>query len=146
VIWRQTAAQIPEAPILGAGMGAARAFHGGQGATAPLVPGTGFQLSTSLHSHNAYLQVWYEAGLVGAVLMLGLGLTVLAGLRAFPVTVQPYLAATFVGGALLMATAYSIWAPWFMGALAMTAIFAALGAILRPGETASGTAAPDPRP
>ncbi len=41
---------------------------------------------------------------------------------------QPYLAATFAAGALLIATAYSIWAPWFMASLAMASIFAALGA------------------
>jgi hypothetical protein len=30
----------------------------------------------------------------------------------------------------LIATAYSIWAPWFMASLAMAAIFAGLGAAL----------------
>jgi O-antigen ligase len=136
VIWRFTAEQIPKAPLLGAGIGSGRALHeGSHGATKqePLAPCIPFQLSTSLHSHNAYLQVWYEAGAVGAAIVLALGLTVLLGLRAFAAETQPYLAATFAACALVVAFAYSIWAPWFMATLAMAAIFAALGAAL-PGH------------
>jgi hypothetical protein len=127
VIWRHTAEQVHKAPLLGAGVAAARAMDDARG---PVAPGTDFKLSTSLHSHNAYLQVWYEAGAVGAAIVLGFGLAVLWGLRAFAAEVQPYLAATFSGCALLVASAYSIWAPWFMASLAMAAIFAALGAAL----------------
>jgi O-antigen ligase len=130
VIWRYTAEQIPKAPLLGAGMGTGRALHEAR-KEERLAPGTRFELSTSLHSHNAYLQVWYEAGAVGAAIVLALGLTALWGLRAFAAEVQPYLAATFTACALLVAFAYSIWAPWFMATLAMAAIFAALGAVLR---------------
>jgi O-antigen ligase len=130
VIWHATAAEVPKAPFLGAGIGSARvareAAHR-QGFTAP---GTEFEISPSLHSHNAYLQVWYEAGAVGALILLGLGLVVLRALMRVPEDVQPFLAATFAAGALLIASAYSIWAPWFLASLAMTAIFAALGAAL----------------
>jgi hypothetical protein len=140
VIWRATAEQIPKAPLLGAGIGAARVVHVAQDATGVMAPGTQFHLSTGLHSHNAYLQVWYEAGAVGAAIMLGLGLTVLRTLRTFPVAVQPYLAAAFAGCALEAATAYSIWAPWFMASLAITALFAGLGAALpRAGPSGSDT-------
>jgi O-antigen ligase len=137
VIWRHTAEQIPKAPLLGAGIGTARASHEARGDgsregrhEARLAPGTPFELSTNLHSHNAYLQVWYEAGAVGATIVLGLGLTVLLGLGAATAAVQPYLAATFAACAFLVASAYSIWAPWFMATLAMAAIFAALGTAL----------------
>ena len=140
VIWHATAEQIPNAPFLGAGIGSARVLREAaerEGATAP---GTRFQLSPSLHSHNAYLQVWYEAGAVGALILLGLGLTVLRSLKRLSEDVQPYLAATFAAGALLIATAYSIWAPWFMASLAMASIFAALGAALRERNIATAGA------
>jgi exopolysaccharide production protein ExoQ len=130
VIWRYTAEQVHKAPLLGAGVAAARALDAAR-EEGQVAPGTHFKLSTDLHSHNAYLQVWYEAGAVGAAIVLGLGLTVLWGLRAFAAEAQPYLAATFAGCALLVASAYSIWAPWFMATLAMTAVFAALGVALR---------------
>jgi O-antigen ligase len=131
VIWRYTVEQIPKAPLLGAGIGTGRALHEGR-QEVRLAPGTRFELSTGLHSHNAYLQVWYEAGAVGAAVMLGLGLTALWGLRAFVTEAQPYLAATFAACALLVGSAYSIWAAWFMATLAMAAIFAVLGATLHP--------------
>jgi O-antigen ligase len=131
VIWHYTAEQIHKAPLLGAGIGAARVIKETVAVPARVAPGTPFQLSTSLHSHNAYLQVWYEAGAVGVAIMLSLGLAALWSLRAFAVPVQPYLAATFTGCTLIVATAYSIWAPWFMASLAMAAIFAALGAALQ---------------
>jgi O-antigen ligase len=133
VIWRYTAALIPEAPLLGAGIGTGRALHEMRQEdhrAARLAPGTRFELTTNLHTHNAYLQVWYEAGAVGASIVLALGLVVLLGLRTVAAATQPYLAATFAACALLVASAYSIWAPWFMATLAMTAIFAALGAAL----------------
>jgi O-antigen ligase len=129
VIWRHTVEQLPRAPLLGAGIGTGRALHEAR-QEVRLAPGTRFELSTGLHSHNAYLQVWYEAGAVGAAIVLALGLTALWGLRAFATEVQPYLAACFAACALLVGSAYSIWAAWFMAALAMAAIFAVLGATL----------------
>jgi hypothetical protein len=131
VIWHATAEQIPRAPFLGAGIGSARVVREAADRKGITAPGTRFQLSPSWHSHNAYLQVWYEAGAVGALMLLGLGLVVLRSLMRLSEDVQPYLGATFAAGALLIATAYSIWAPWFMASLAMAAIFAALGAALR---------------
>ncbi len=130
VIWGYTSEQVPKAPLLGAGIGTARALHDARAADRPLVPGTTFHLSTSLHSHNAYLQIWYETGAAGALIMLSLGLLILRALMTFPADAQPYLAAVFVACALAIATAYSIWAPWFMASLAMASIFAALGAAL----------------
>jgi O-antigen ligase len=136
VIWHATAQEIPKAPLLGAGIGSARVTRQTPDAQRLTVPGTRFQISPSLHSHNAYLQVWYEGGAVGALILLGLGLTVLWSLRRLADDMQPYLAATFAAGAVMIASAYSIWAPWFMASLAMAAIFAGLGAALPRREAA----------
>jgi O-antigen ligase len=130
VIWGFTSGEVAKAPLLGAGIGTARALHEARSSDAPRAPGTKFQLGTSLHSHNAYLQVWFEAGAAGALILLGLGLLVLRALRRFPLNVQPHLAATFVAGALLAATSYSVWAPWLMASLAIACIFAGLGTAL----------------
>jgi O-antigen ligase len=138
VIWHATAEQIPNAALLGAGIGSARVLRETAAREGQTAPGTSFQLSPSLHSHNAYLQVWYEAGAAGALMLLGLGLVVLRSLTRAPADAQPFLAATFAAGALLIATAYSIWAPWFMASLAMAAIFAALGATLPRGSEPQG--------
>jgi O-antigen ligase len=131
VIWGHTARQVANAPFLGVGIGTARAVNDRTNPNVPLAPGTTFKLSTSLHSHNAYLQVWYEAGAVGALMLLGPGLLVFRALGRAPAEVQPHLHATFVAGALVAASGFSLWAPWFMAALAIAAIYAGLGAAFR---------------
>jgi O-antigen ligase len=140
VIWGYTSGEVAKAPLAGVGIGTARALHEARDPQAPPVPGTRFQPGTGLHSHNAYLQVWYEAGAVGALILLGLGLLILRAIAGFADAVQPYLAATFVAGALLAASSYSIWAPWLMASLAMACVFAALGAALS-ARQASGDSA-----
>jgi hypothetical protein len=130
VIWGYTSGEVAKAPLLGAGIGTARALHEARSPDTPLAPGTRFQLGTGLHSHNAYLQVWHEAGAAGALILLGLGFLVLRALWRFPVEMQPQLAATFVTGALLAASSYSVWAPWLIASLAMACIFARLGTAL----------------
>lgn len=145
VIWAFTSGEVAKAPLLGAGIGTARALHQNRSPDAPRAPGTRFQLEPGLHSHNAYLQVWYEAGAAGALILLGLGLLVLRALGRFPLTAQPHLAAAFVAGALLAASSYSVWAPWLMASLAMACIFAGLGTALSPpsGTLEKGVPAAD---
>lgn len=141
VIWGFTSEQVAEAPLFGVGISTARALHKARDPEGPRAPGTRFQLDTGLHSHNAYLQVWYETGAAGALILLGLGLLVLRAMAGFPVGVQPYLAATFVSGALLAASSYSAWAAWLMASLAIAPIFAGLGAAL-PGLAANADETP----
>src|SRR5262249_26346193 len=129
VIWGVTSGLIHNAPVFGAGISTGRAMQeAADAAGTPVIPGTRYQLAPGVPSHNAYLQVWYETGAVGALILLGLGLVVLRSLARFPAPVQPYLVAAFAACALSVATAFAIWAPWFMASLAMAAIFAGLGA------------------
>jgi O-antigen ligase len=131
VIWGYVSGLIPKAPVFGAGISSGRVLQEATHAVeTPVIPGTRYHLAPGVHSHNAYLQVWYETGAVGAVILLGLGLIVLRALSGFPAPTQPYLVATFAACALVVATAFAIWAPWFIASLAMTAIFAGLGAAL----------------
>jgi hypothetical protein len=138
VIWRHTSEQVPNAPFLGAGASTARTLYKARSPDTPLAPGTRFQLATGMHSHNAYLQVWYEAGGLGALIVFGLGLLVLRAIGRFRVELQPFLFSTFAACALLAASAFSIWAPWYMASLAMASVFAALGAVV-PADARSGT-------
>ncbi len=135
VIWGHTAKETAKAPLLGAGMASARATNSA-GPDVPRAPGTNFALSTGIHSHNAYLQIWYETGAAGALIALGLGLILLNSLSAEPEDLQPALSATFAACALMAASSFSIWAPWFMALLAVTAILAALGAALAHAQRA----------
>jgi O-antigen ligase len=130
VIWGYTAEQVSKAPVLGVGMSSARALSATDSQDASRAPGSTFRLSTGIHSHNAYLQVWYETGAVGALILLGLGILVLRALAGAPLSAQPHLHATFAACALAAASSFSVWAPWFMASLAMTALYAMLASVL----------------
>jgi O-antigen ligase len=127
VIWGYTSKQIAKAPMLGAGISTARALNDPEGYDAPLAPGSEFHLTTGAHSHNVYLQAWYETGAVGAALLLSIGLLVLRELAKAPQRAQPYLYAAFATCALLGGTSFSLWQPWFMASFGLVAGFAMLG-------------------
>jgi O-antigen ligase len=127
VIWGYTSTLIANAPILGSGINTARALNDPDGHDTPLAPGSDFRLTTNLHSHNGYLQTWYETGAVGALMLLGIGLLVLNSLARAPMEVQPYLYATFATCALLGGTSFSLWQPWFMASFGFAAGLAMLG-------------------
>jgi O-antigen ligase len=136
VIWGYTSQQIFKAPILGVGINTARALDEAQryDADVPLAPGSDLRLATSRHSHNGYLQTWYEVGAVGAAFLLALGLLVLQSIANAPIKARPYLYATFVACALMGGSSFSLWQPWFMATFGLVAIFAALGWALASSE------------
>jgi O-antigen ligase len=127
VIWGYTSKQIANAPILGAGVDTARAMNDLEGDRVPLAPGSPFPLKTNVHSHNIYLQAWYDGGAAGAALLLLVGLLVVRALAEAGVPSQPYLYAAFVTCALLGAASFSLWQPWFMASFGLVAVFARLG-------------------
>jgi O-antigen ligase len=130
VIWGYTSEQIGKAPLFGAGVSTARALNATGDEDAPRAPGSKYHLTTGWHSHNGYLQTWYETGAVGALFLLGLGLLVLRSLAEAAAATQPYLYATFLSCALMGGSSFSLWAPWFMASFGLTAVFAVLGAEL----------------
>jgi len=127
VIWGYTSSLISHAPILGSGINTARAVDDPEGPGVPLAPGSNFRLTTNLHSHDVYLQTWYETGAVGALMLLAIGLLVLGAMAQAPKEIQPYLYASFTACALLAGSSFSLWQPWFMGSFAFVAVFAAGG-------------------
>lgn len=125
VIWGATSDWYWKTPWFGAGVGSARGID-------PLDPAhrvTASGLETAAlnwHSHNAFLQVWFEAGAVGALLMLGIGLIVLRAISRADVESRPLLVAAFTSSILMAATAFSIWAAWYLAAFGVVAILAVL--------------------
>jgi hypothetical protein len=127
VIWGYTSKQIANAPVLGAGVDTAHALNELAGDDTPLAPGSQFHLSTGAHSHNVYLQTWYETGAVGAALLLLGGLLIVREMAQAPRRAQPYLYSTFATCALLGGTSFGLWQPWFMASFGLVAAFAMLG-------------------
>jgi O-antigen ligase len=146
VIWGYTSGQIHKAPLLGVGVSSARTLSHGDDAHPVFAPGSDFRVTTGWHSHNAYLQTWFETGAIGAALLLVFGLLVLRSVAASPAALRPYLYATFVSCALMANSSFSLWAPWFLASFALAAVFAVLGTELasRSAQTAGDAHPPAP--
>jgi O-antigen ligase len=130
VIWGYTSQLLGKSPLLGAGIDAARANNDADSYDAPFAPDSDFRVSTGHHSHNIYLQTWYEMGAVGAALLLAIGLLLLNALARTPGDAQPFLYASFVTCALLGGSSFSLWQPWFMASFGLVAGFAMVSAVL----------------
>jgi O-antigen ligase len=125
VIWKATSDLIPDAPILGVGIHSGRPITRAE-VERRIAPGTPFALSVGWHSHNAFLQVWFETGALGAGLLLGFGLLVLRGIGLQDRRIRPALFATFASCMMVAATGFSAFAPWLSASFAISALFAGL--------------------
>jgi O-antigen ligase len=126
VIWGVTSSKVAEAPLFGHGLVPAREL-GRLGKENPKYePGSPFLVSTGPHAHNVYLQVWFDTGLAGIILMVGIGLFALRAISRQVASSQPALFAAFACNALLAASSFSIWTRWFLASYALSAVFAVL--------------------
>ena len=138
-------ARIGEAPIVGHGANAAyvlgpKEIDDTAQQPAPAGPAKApAKAPLAQHPHNAYLQIWYDLGLVGALLFSAFGLAILACLRRLEPDEQPPAFATFAAAAAILAPSYGLWQFWYMamfgvGAMALTVAIRARRAM--PASTA----------
>jgi O-antigen ligase len=125
VIWKATSDLIPGAPLLGVGIHSGRPLTQAE-VDRRIAPGTPFALSVGWHSHNTFLQVWFETGAFGAGLLLCFGLLVLRSIGLQDIRVRPTQFATFATCTMIAATGFSAFAPWLTAAFAISALFANL--------------------
>ncbi len=124
VIWHYTARQIPKAPILGKGIRSTRVISkqlqiedaGEPGDTTP-------PMRLGRHSHNHYLQIWYELGAAGALLFLLAGLALLQKIRSLAPGIRPYATAGFVAACSVAAFGWGLWQTWLLAGYSLSAIF-----------------------
>lgn len=119
-IWSFAADRIAERPLLGWGLGSARAIPGGNQFIQPGVH------RLPLHPHNGVLQLWLELGVLGAA--LGAAVTLLVARRATAPGLDPptaiFLSAALAAALAVLLTGYGIWQGWWIGALWMVAAIA----------------------
>jgi O-antigen ligase len=126
ILWAYTAQQMSKAPILGVGAQTTRAESEAR-RPAAVLPGHAFPQWTGRHGHNIYLQTWYELGLIGAGLLLGLGLLILSWLWTLPRPAQDYAAAAFVCASATCAASFGMWQAWFIAACMLIVPMLTLG-------------------
>lgn len=107
-IWNFVSGHIFEKPYLGHGVEATR--HMKSDVELPVN-----RTYSMLHPHNAYLQIWVELGLVGAVLASAFALFVLRRISKADTDVQPLYFALYTSISAALAVGYGFWQSWQLG-------------------------------
>lgn len=126
ILWGYTASLVPARPLLGVGIASTKPLDDARRVNLTKPQGFDYELRTGPHSHNVYLQSWYELGAIGALLFMALGLCVLRAITRTAPVCQPFLLAGFATAAVLMAFTWGMWQAWFMGSFAFAALVAML--------------------
>jgi len=133
VIWHHTAEKVMAAPVLGVGADATPNTKAGELMHDEFVGADGDRFRKGArHAHNAYLQVWYELGAVGALLFAALGVAVVTAIGRANLMAQPFLLAQMATTAGMIASSYSIWQLWFQAAIGLGLLGLLLATALLP--------------
>jgi len=129
VVWKYTVSQIRERPLLGVGLASTRYLDEKRGERVPTAKGTDFQLRTLGHTHNVYLQIWYELGALGSLIFLGFGGSILYHLRyASSRLNEPMILASFACVIVTAFSSFGLHTPWFIANIvALCLLFQAVG-------------------
>lgn len=125
MIWGATSNWFWKTPWFGAGAASARNMaptDPEHTAAAPDLVGA----ALNWHSHNAYLQVWFEAGAVGAAILFAIGIALWRQIASADPADRPLLCAAFGSISIMAATAFSIWAAWYLSAIGLAALYAVM--------------------
>ncbi len=128
IIWGYTTEQITKAPLLGIGIGSGKVLDAKHKPETP--PGYVYPRRAGTHSHNVYLQTWYELGALGAALLCALGLAILLAISRLEARVRSCALATFVAAASIAAFSWGMWQPWFMAAFGVSTMLLLIAAEL----------------
>ncbi|MBS0244655.1 MAG: O-antigen ligase family protein, partial [Proteobacteria bacterium] len=119
VLWNVTAQKVIEHPLLGIGIDSGKPLDEEAASTAKIEKGDSYPQRTGRHSHNIFMQTWYELGAVGAALFLTLGLAALGAMSRLPDDDQPFAFASFVSAMVIGSFTWGMWQPWFMAAFGL---------------------------
>ena len=146
ILWGFTAREVIAAPFFGTGVASTKELDGRAAATAIQPADHTYPLRTGRHSHNIFMQTWYELGAIGAGVLMSIGLAVLSLLSRLSRAHEPYALASFVSVVIIGCFSWGMWQTWFMAAYAVWAVLLALAltmadrqadaAVSQPGRTA----------
>jgi O-antigen ligase len=81
----------------------------------------GYAVALTRHAHNAYIQVWYELGGIGALLMIVAAGGVLHGISKLPKDAIPFAQTQFAVTLAVLSSSYGMWQMWFLASIALGA-------------------------
>ena len=135
ILWGFTANEVKKAPFLGVGVAATKDLDEQAAGSAARPADHTYPLRTGRHSHNIFMQTWYELGAVGAALLFAAGLLALRALERLPGDLQPYAYASFVSAVIIGAFSWGMWQTWFMAAYGIWAVLLAVAVLMPPAAT-----------
>ena len=134
ILWEYTAERVLEAPWVGIGADATRAVHGGVVAEQP--EGFIYPRTTGPHAHSLFIQIWYELGLIGAVLAALAGAAAALRTTSLSPEAQPFAAATFATYAASVAFSWGVWQTWLLCAIGLAVVYLLIAAHAATGREA----------
>ena len=136
-IWNFTATRVSSAWVSGHGIDSVR--YDDSRLKPAYISGEEGQHRTGRHSHNVFLQIWYEFGILGSLLWTFAGIYVLAGVRRFRDPAQPFAIAGAAAGFVILSCSWGLWQHWYASTIALAIVLFAIAA-------ASGLAVPRGKP
>ena len=132
VIWKTTVDRIGAHPILGAGAAATElnVRSDRMRAAGEIIEKGPFDPNEhwgGRHAHNIYLQTWFELGLVGVLLLLQAGLSVLTSVNKLDSAIRPWALGGFATVAAMLGFSYGLWQVWFLSAIAVAFVLSVFG-------------------
>lgn len=125
IIWEFTASQALKSPVLGIGVRSTRVLNKKFKKTQTKLPGHIVPKRLGLHTHNNFLQVWFELGAIGAAFVLAIGIGLLQSIRRLVPTVKPYAYATFVAACIVAAFGWGLWQTWLLAGYTLATMMVA---------------------
>lgn len=119
VIWNNTAEQISNNFWLGIGANGTKYWNLAAKSRPPGHNVEDKQLSVSSHSHNYFLQVWFELGLAGALALCGAALSSLLAIGRLSARVQPFATAVAAVSLTECSSTWSVWHVWLPAAIGL---------------------------
>jgi O-antigen ligase len=120
VVWGYTASKVWERPILGIGAHSIRDFTALDQSIRQPPAEHEMPQTTSIHSHNIFLQVWFELGLIGALLLCAAGVLTLRSIPSLNRRTQPFAYATASVIALEAMATWDLWHNWLTAAFVLS--------------------------
>jgi O-antigen ligase len=129
-IWLSFEAMVQQKWLLGNGFGASLNLQ--NAAAAKLIKPELVTLLGASHPHNAFLQLWVELGLVGALLFAALTVILFSAVSRMVQQLQPYALTCIAVVAGIALVSHGAWQAWWMATIGAAIVsFAALDHELR---------------
>lgn len=130
-MWDYTARMTTHHPLHGAGIGATRAAYLQNSYAATDAKEKIALLERPLvHPHNAFLQIWFELGGIGATILLLAGLAQISNIGKLEPGFRPFVHAAWTSTTVIAMMSWDIWYTWFLALLAIACAINCLAAKL----------------